>query len=105
MTTILKDGIDDTLLLKVVFAIIYIKNLCSTWALKELISPIEIERKDLLNKKLPNLQHFYVFDLTVYVFFYEKEYILKSAKWDNRALKEKLVEFDKNTIYKVYVEE
>ncbi len=39
------------------------------------------------------------------MFLHEEERTLKSAKWDARALKGKLVGFDGYTIYRVYVEE
>lgn len=53
--SILKRGIDDTFELKVIFAMTYIKNLRLTQALKGLINPVEIQEKDILNKKLLNL--------------------------------------------------
>lgn len=84
---ILVRGIDNTIWPKVVFAIIYIKNLYLTQVLKSLISPAKIQDKDLLNKNFSNLYHFCILGLTIYIFFHKKKYILKSTKWDIKVLK------------------
>lgn len=39
------------------------------------------------------------------MFFYKEKFALKSAKWDVRALKKKLVGFYGHTIYRVEVKE
>lgn len=98
--TILEGGMDDTLWSEVVLAMTHVKNLRPTRALEGKISPIE-KQDDIL----PNLQHLRVLGSTVYVFLHEEERTLKSAKWDARALKGKLVGFDGHTIYRVHVEE
>lgn len=64
-----------------------------------------MQNKDLLNKNPSNLYYLYVLSLTAYVFFYKEKYILKSAKWDTKALKRKLIGFDEYTIYRVYIED
>lgn len=98
--TILEGGMDDTLWPEVVLVMTHIKNLRPTQALEGAISPIE-KQADIP----PSLQHLRVFGSTVYVFLHEEERTLKSAKWDARALKGKLVGFDGHTIYRVHVEE
>lgn len=54
---------------------------------------------------LSSFQHLRILKSTVYVFFYEEEYTLKLAKCDAKALKRKLIEFDKYIIYKVHIKE
>ncbi len=98
--TILEGRMEDTLWPEVVLAMTHVKNLRPTRALEEFISPIK--KQDNL---LPSLQHLRVLGSTVYVFLYKEERTLKSAKWDARALKGKLVGFDGHTIYRVHVEE
>ena len=83
----------------------HIKNLRPTRALEGPISPAEMQDKDLPNKDLPNLHHLRILGSTVYVFLHEEERTLKSAKWDARALKGKLVGFDENTIYRFHIED
>lgn len=61
--TIVEKRINDTLLSKVVFAITYIKNLCPTRALEELINLTKMQNKDF-----PNLYHLYILSSTVYIF-------------------------------------
>lgn len=39
------------------------------------------------------------------MFIHEEKQSLKLAKWEVRALKSKLVEFDNYTIYKIYIED
>lgn len=67
---------------------------------KKIHQPIEKQ-----NNTLPSFHHRHVLGSTIYVFFHEKEYILKSAKWENKTLKKKLIKFDGYTIYRVNVEE
>ncbi len=78
----------------------HVKNLRPIWALEKSISPIKKQ-----DNSLPSLQHLRIIGSTIYVFFYKEERILKSAKWDVRTLKGKLVGFDGHTIYGVHVEE
>lgn len=78
--TILKEGINDTLWPKVVFAMIYIKNLRPTQALNKLINPAKIQDKDLTNKDFSNFYHLRVLRSIIYVFFCKKEGISKAAK-------------------------
>ena len=66
----------------------HIKNLRPTRALEGAISPIK-KQADIS----PSLQHLLVLGSTVYEFLHEEERTLKSAKWDARALKGKLVVF------------
>ncbi len=96
---------DDTLWPKVVFAMTYIKNLHPTQALEGSISPAKIERKGLPNKDLLNLHHLRILGSTVYVFLHKEKRILKSAKWDSRAFKGKLIRFNKHTIYRVHIKD
>lgn len=98
--TILEGRMEDTLWPEVVLAMTHVKNLQPTRALEHSISPIE-KQDDIL----PSLQHLRVLSSTVYVFLYEEKRTLKSAKWDARTLKRKLVGFDSHTIYRVHIEE
>lgn len=98
--TILEREIKDTLWLEVVLAIIHVKNLWPTHALIGSISPIKKQDNILLN-----LQDLRVLCSTIYIFLHKKESILKSVKWDARALKRKLVRFNGHTIYKVHINE
>lgn len=92
--TILEGGIDDTLWHEIVLAMTHIKNLRPTQALENSISPIEMQ-----NQALPDLHHLRILGSNVYVFLHEEERSLKSAKWEARALRGKLVGFDGRTIY------
>lgn len=98
--TILEGGIDDTLWLEIVLAITHIKNLRPTRALEGSISPIEMQ-----NQALPDLHHLRILGSNVYVFLHKEERSLKSAKWEARALKGKLVGFDGHTIYRVHIKD
>ena len=73
--TILEGGIDDTLWPEIVLAITYIKNLQPTRALKGSINLIEIQ-----NQAFPDLHHLRILGSNVYIFLYEEEESLKSAK-------------------------
>lgn len=79
---------------------IHIQNLRPTRAIEESISLAKMQ-----NKNLPNLHHFHVLGSIVYVFFHMKKQTLKSAKWDAKALKGKLVRFNRHTIYKVHIKD
>lgn len=98
MATILEGKIEDTFWPEVILAIIHVKNLQPILVLEDSISLIK-KQHDIL----PKLHHLRVLGLTVYVFLYEEERILKLAKWDVRALRKKLIEFDSHTIYRVYI--
>lgn len=98
--TILEGDMDDTLWPEVVLAMTHVKNLRPTRALEGAISPLEKQENTQ-----PSFQHLRVLGSTVYVFLQEEERTLKSAKWDARALKGKLVGFDGHTIYRVHIEE
>lgn len=98
--TILEGGIDDNLWPEIVLAMTHVKNLRPTRALKDSMSPIEMQ-----DQALPTLQHLRILGSNVYVFLHEEERSLKSAKWEARALKGKLVGFDSHTIYKVYIKD
>ncbi len=103
--TILKRGIDDTLWPEVVLVITHIKNLRPMRALERSLSPAKMEGKDLPNKDLPNFYHLRILSSTVYVFLHKEERTLKSAKWDAKTLKGKLVGFDGHTSYRVHIED
>ncbi len=98
--TILEGGIDDTLWPEIVLAMTHIKNLRSTRALEGFISPIEMQ-----NQAIPDLHHLRILGSNVYFFLHEEERSLKSAKWEARALRGKLVGFDGHTIYRVYIKD
>ncbi len=85
---------------EVVLAMTPVKNLHLTRALEGSISPAEMQ-----DQIVASLQHLRVLGSTIYVFLHEEERTLKSAKWDARALKGKLVGFDGHTIYRVHIEE
>lgn len=94
-TTILEGGIDDTLWPEIVLAMTHVKNLRPTRALKDSISPIEMQ-----DQALPDLQHLRILGSNVYVFLHEEERSLKSAKWEASALRGKLAGFDGHKIYR-----
>lgn len=96
---ILGRGMKNTLWPEVVLAMTYVKNLQPTQAFEHSI--ILIEKEDNI---FPNLKHFRIWGLTVIVLLYEEEHTLKSAKWDAKASKKKLVGFDGHTICRVYIE-
>lgn len=98
--TILEKRMDDILWPKIVFAMTHIKNLRPTQILEGSMSSAKMR-----DNNLPNFHYLCVLSSIVYVFFYKEEYILKSAKWDVRALKRKLVEFDRHTIYRVHTKD
>ena len=98
--TILEGEMDDILWPEVVLAMTHVKNLRPTRALEGSISPAEMQ-----DQIVPSLQNLCVLWSTIYVFLHEEERTLKSAKWDARALKGKLVGFDGHTIYRVHIEE
>ena len=97
---ILEGRIDDTLWHEIVLAMTYIKNLRPTRALKDSISPIEMQ-----NQAFPDLQHLRILGSNVYVFLHKEGQSLNFAKWEARALRGKLVGFDGHTIYKVHIED
>ncbi len=97
---ILEGEINDTLLSEMVMAMIHIKNLRPTRALKGSISPIKMQ-----NQALPDLHPLRILGSNVYVFLHKKEQSLKSAKWKAHALWEKLVRFDNHIIYRVHIED
>lgn len=57
------------------------------------------------DKDLLNLHYLCVFGSIIYIFFYKEKCILKPAKWDIRALKDKLVGFNRYIIYKVHIKD
>ena len=63
------------------------------------MSPIEMQ-----DQVLPTPQHLRILGSNVYVFLHKEEQSLKSAKWEARALKGKLVGFNGHTIYRVHIE-
>lgn len=99
-TTILKRGIKDTLWPEIVLVMIHVKNLRPSQALEDFFSLIK--KQDNI---LSSLQHPRVLGSTIYLFQYEEKSTLKSAKWDVKALRGKLVGFDDYTIYRVHFEE
>lgn len=98
--TILEGGIDDTLWPGIVLAMTYIKNLRPTRALEGFISPIEMQ-----TQAIPDLHHLRILDSNVHVFLHEEKQSLKSAKWEARALRGKLVGFDGLTIYRAHIKD
>ncbi len=78
----------------------HIKNLRPTRALEGFISPIKIQNQAILD-----LHHLHILGSNVYVFLHEEERSLKSAKWEVRALRGKLVEFNGHTIYQVHIQD
>lgn len=97
---ILEEDIDNNLWPEIVLAMIHVKNLQPTRALKSSISPIEMQDQALLT-----LQYLWILGSNIYIFLYEEEQSLKSAKWEARALKNKLVGFDGHIIYRVYIKD
>lgn len=97
--TILEVGIDDTVWPEIVLAMTYVKNLQPTCAVEGNISPTEMQ-----NQALPDVQHLYILSSNIYVFLHKEKQSLKSAKWEARTFKKKLVGFDGHTIYRVYIE-
>lgn len=93
---------DDIFWPEVVLAMTHIKNLRPTKALERSISPAEMQNN---SKVFPKLYHLCVLGSTVYVFLHEEKHTLKSAKWDARAFKGKLVGYDGHTIYRVHIKE
>lgn len=100
--TIWEKGINDILWPEVILTMTHIKNLRPTQALKRSISTAEMQNN---SKVFSKLYHLYIFGSTVYIFFYKEKYTLKSAKWDTRAFKRKLVGYNGHTIYKIYIKE
>lgn len=98
--TILEQGIEDMLWPEVVLAMTYVKNLWQTQVLEKSINLIKKQDNTLFS-----LQYPHVLGSTIYVFLHKKEHVLKSAKWDVRALKGNLIRFDGHTIYRVHVKE
>lgn len=64
-----------------------------------------MQDEDLLNKDFPNLYHLRILESIVHVFFHKEKHTLKLAKWDTRALKERLVGFNGLIIYKIYIKD
>ena len=98
--SMLEGGIDDTLWPEIVLAITHIKNLRPARALDDYISSIEMQ-----NQAIPDPHHLRILGSNVYVFFHEEKRSLKSAKWEARALRRKLVGFDGHTIHRVHIED
>lgn len=103
--TILEKRIDGIFWSMVVLNMTHINNLRPTQAFERSISLALIQNKNFHNKNLLNFHHLHVFSLIVYILFYKEKCILKSAMWDTKALKKKLVEYNENTIYRVYIED
>ncbi len=86
--TIFEGGMDDPLGPKIVLAMIPIKNLLPTRAMKGFISPIEMQ-----NQAIPDLHHLRILGSNVYVFLHEKKRSPQSIKpvpsvessWDSTA--------------------
>lgn len=57
------------------------------------------------NQTIADLHHLCILGSNVYVFLHKEEQSLKSAKWDARALRRKLVGFDSHTIYRVHIKD
>ena len=98
--SILEVGINDRIWPGIILAMTHIKNLRLARALEGFISPIEMQ-----NQAIQDLHHLRILGSNVYVFFHEEERSLKSAKWEVRALRQKLMGFDGHTIYRVHIED
>lgn len=96
--TILERGMNNTFWPEVFLVMTHIKNLRLKQALEGWMSPATMR-----DKNLSNFHHLCILSLPLYVFFHEEECTLKSEKCDVRALKKKLVRFDRHTIYKVHI--
>ena len=116
--TILEGNILDILWPEIVLAMAHTKNVRPTTALGG-ISPEEARAEAVVKlRKLdsnqaeatmpkdyrPRVDHLRVPGSTVYVFIHEEERMAKSAKFDARATKGRLVGYDGHTIYRVYLE-
>ena len=80
--------------------ITYIQNFQPTRALKGNISLTNMQ-----NQALPDFQHLFILGFNVYIFLYKEKQHLKSAKWEARTLKSKLVGFDGHIIHRVYIKD
>lgn len=56
------------------------------------------------NQVVFDLHHLQILDSNVYIFLYEEDESLESAKWKAYPLREKLVGFNGHRIYQVYIE-
>ena len=54
---------------------------------------------------IPDSHHFRILGYNIYVFFHEEQQSLKSAKWEARAFREKLVGFNGHTIHRAQIED
>lgn len=95
--TILDGNIDDDLWPEIILAMTHVKNVRSTFSLED-----KNAHEVHFNKTL-ELSHLQVLGSTVYVFIYKEEQNLKSDKFETRALKKTLVEYDGHTIYRVFI--
>lgn len=57
------------------------------------------------DQTLPTFRHLWIFGMNVYVFLYKEEQSLKSAKWESKVLKSKLVSFGGHPISRVYIKD
>lgn len=90
---ILEKNIDDDLWPELILAITYVKNNWPTRAVQNL-TPHEA-----YTHKLPNLSHLQVLDSTIYVFLYQKEWMLNLEKWAPKVLKGILIGYNDHKIY------
>ena len=98
-STILEEDISDYLWIEVVLVMIYVKNLKLTRAFQRICS------QEALNDKTLRDDHLKVLDSIVYVFIYlekRKDVIDKSIKFASRTQREKLVDYDEHTIYRIF---
>ena len=97
--TILKDNIDNNIWLKLLLAMIYIKNSCPTKAFENLSAHQAHFHKQL------NLKHLWIIGSMVYVLLYKEKRLIKSEMWVSQALIGILVGYDGHTIYRVHIKE
>lgn len=71
---ILEKKLEEELWSKIILAITYIKNVCSTKVLNK-DNPYNAQQKSQ-----PNIQHLWVLESTVYILLYEEEQALKFEK-------------------------
>lgn len=101
-STIIGRSIPDDLWPEIVLAMVHVKNIRPTSSLTDGRTPHE-----LMEKKLPTIDHLQVLGSTVYVFIHEadqKGEKSKAAKFAPRAQRGKLVGYDEKTIYRVFFE-
>lgn len=100
--TIIGGNIPDDLWPEIVLAMVHVKNFRPTSTL-EGGTPHE-----LIEKKVPTINHLRVLGSTVYVLIHEadrKRKNNKAAKFAPRAQRGKFVGYDRKTIYRVYLEQ